>query len=612
MKRLLNKAIILALMAVTWVSCSQDEAMVDYESTIVQESESDIHINLSLNIPDPIQIASRSGEVEESIKDITVLCFDKNGLALTMLSQDQTGNESGTLNVKIPNATRIMHVFANQENIPFEKGMSEYDAELTGLQATPGTMVYWARIEVPSDLTTAAVKEWWANVKTITLLRNQAKVVVKNNNEEEFLLEEYAVVYTNASGMAVPYYAEGGFFPTNALEGCKPEFTLNDWINTKYIHSSTTNVVPEGSDGMAMKKEGDIYIYETSKNNSKAASIIIKGRNTSESDRSLYWRVEFADANGQAYDIRRNHCYTVNIEGYILNGHETISAALENEPIGIKPDIADEVTAIKNNKFSLTVENTNYVWPTGTENFDFTFSIEQLSGSDEFDEDNLTVKWENDDQNVSDGFHYVSEVTTSDNNNPLFKATVTVSLKELASGAYRQEGTIVINYDGRLERKVKIIVIPLQNFTIDSYNGIIVRTLEAGMLKFDLAEWDYTQESYFMVVDKNKPAVPIDRLKFSIPADFPEALYPFNVLISTNDLNVWDCPLVFPGDNNRYGIDNGFGYKYVYTINSWQESYEVILRSIDRNLIADQVYIMLESPFFKSVKLDIVYPDYGN
>ena len=129
MKRLLNKAIILALMAVTWVSCSQDEAMVDYESTIVQESESDIHINLSLNIPDPIQIASRSGEVEESIKDITVLCFDKNGLALTMLSQDQTGNESGTLNVKIPNATRIMHVFANQENIPFEKGKSEYEAE---------------------------------------------------------------------------------------------------------------------------------------------------------------------------------------------------------------------------------------------------------------------------------------------------------------------------------------------------------------------------------------------------------------------------------------------------------------------------------------------------
>ena len=123
MKRLLNKAIILALMAATWVSCSQDEAIADFEPAIVQESESDIHINLNLNIPDPIQMTSRNGEIEESIKNITVLCFDKDGLALTKLTADitPTGVESGSLSVKIPNATRVMHVFANQEIVPFEK-----------------------------------------------------------------------------------------------------------------------------------------------------------------------------------------------------------------------------------------------------------------------------------------------------------------------------------------------------------------------------------------------------------------------------------------------------------------------------------------------------------
>ena len=88
MKRLLNKAIFLALIALVWTSCSQDEAIVDFEPTTAQESESDIHISLNLSIPDAIQVTSR--DVEELIEGFTVLCFDKNDKALKMLSAPAT------------------------------------------------------------------------------------------------------------------------------------------------------------------------------------------------------------------------------------------------------------------------------------------------------------------------------------------------------------------------------------------------------------------------------------------------------------------------------------------------------------------------------------------
>lgn len=635
MKRLLNKAIALALMAATWVGCVQE----DYYLNTGQESESDIQISLNLSIPDPVLAVTRAG-VAEAIENLTVLCFDGQGLALTKIdltlaeSTDASGvfvpsnkdYEAGTLKVTIPNATRIMHVFANQKNVPFVKGMDEYSDELMNLAATPNTMVYWARIEIPNGVTT---KDWAEGEypKTVSLLRNMARVEVVNNNTDEFTLLGYAVVNTKEFGTAVPacQVDENEYlYPTSNVSDDEG-FSLTEWIKADYSNPIgeiiDINDVPlEEIVGTNNGKQtgNPIYVYETSVSSEDPASIIIYGSNNSEPGKKLYWRVEFADDKG-VHDIRRNHRYTVNIEGHILGGYDNIYAALANDPVGVKLDIAPEVTAIKNCDFSLTVENTSYVLPDGTGSLTFNFSIEQLGdevfefewlSDDEQRLKDLKVEWDNGhEQNVSstDDVTYDFEVV-----NTIFKATVTVPLEPLEEGKDKQTGTIVINYAGRLERKIEIEVIPLQQFTINSYNGIVPpENEEAGIVNFDLAEWDYTLPDYFMVVDESKPTIPIDRLKFSIPEGFPNALYPFNVLISTNDLNAWDCPLIFPGDN-RYGEDNGIGYKYVYRIDGPEDYYEVILRSIDRNLIAQEVELTLESEYFEPVTLHIIYPDYGN
>ena len=611
MKRLLNKAIILALMAATWVSCSQDEAMVDFESTIVQESESDIHINLNLNIPDPIQMTSRNGEIEESIKNITVLCFDKDSLALTKLTADitPTGVESGSLSVKIPNATRIMHVFANQEIVPFEKGMNEKDARLTGLQATLGKMVYWARIEVPSTLTSSSdIKNWWTSEgKTITLLRNHAKIEVLNNTDD-FVLQGYAVVHTNGLGLAAPYYTAGNAYPTNAMAGSTPAFSVNNWISTDYIHATTDNVTTYGSDE-SMQTEGDIYVYETPADAELKASIIIKGYNTSDPDmQTKYWRVAFADEDGNQVNIRRNHRYTVSIEGTILFGDESFEAAVANTSTANSAwlGIADEVTAVKTKNYSLTVENTSYVKMDGTESVDFNFYIEQL-GEDGFAASDLSVTWE-DGQNVSsdNAVNYTSELSKNAAGKDSFKGSVTVALKRLATGAARQEGTIVIKYGKKLQRKVKVIVIPQQNFEIVSYNGVTTETKIETTDKVDTYYYtisvnkdDYEKDEY--TID----GAPIDKLKFRIPSGYPTQLLPFNVLVSTTDFNVVDSPLIFEGAGG-YGEKNEIGYKYVYPVSAVGTEYEISLRYIS-NLLASRVVVTLDAENFKRVTLVIDY-----
>ena len=609
MKRLLNKAIILALMAATWVSCSQDEAIADFEPAIVQESESDIHINLNLNIPDPIQITSRNGEIEESIENITVLCFDKDGLALTKLAADitPTGVESGTLAVKIPNATRVMHVFANQEEIPFEKGMSEYDARLTGLQATLGKMVYWARVEVPSNLTSSSdVKNWWTSEgKTVTLLRDHAKIEVLNNTTD-FVLQGYAVVHTNGLGLAVPYYTADGAYPTNVMAGSTPSFSVTNWISTDYIHATTDNVTTYGSDE-SMQTEGDIYVYETPANAELKASIIIKGYNASDPDKQTkYWRVAFADEEGNQVNIRRNHRYTVSIEGSILFGDESFEAAVANTSTANSAwlGIADEVTAVKTKDYSLTVENTSYVKMDGTESVDFNFVIEQL-GEDGFNANDLSVTWAAG-QNVSSDSEvvYTSELTKNAAGKDVFKGSVTVALKRLATGVDRQEGTIVIKYGKKLQRKVTVIVIPQQQFVIESYNGVTEYTVDenTGDLVFEVSvnKNDYEKDEY--TID----GAPIDKLKFSLPEGYPTQLLPFNVLVSTTDFNAVNTPLIFEGAGG-YGDKNiGPGYKYVYAVDGSAAEYEISLRYIN-NVLVDKVELTLEAANFKPVKLIIKY-----
>ena len=83
MKRLLNIAIILTIAATTWVGCSNEDTLMPADIASATDNGSTIHISMNLNIPDPVRVASRNGSVTEGINTMTVLCFNKNGEALS-------------------------------------------------------------------------------------------------------------------------------------------------------------------------------------------------------------------------------------------------------------------------------------------------------------------------------------------------------------------------------------------------------------------------------------------------------------------------------------------------------------------------------------------------
>lgn len=569
MKNLLHKAIILAMLATTCVGCSEDTwAPVDSETAI--ESGSTINVSMNLSIPDPVKVSSRNVYVSEQIEDITILCFDKDGRTLVSAEAtlEESGDETGSMTATIPNATRIMHVLANQ-SVPVVKGQTEAEV-LNDLMATSNQMVYWARLEVPADVTSSAdIKAWWEEVETITLLRNMAKVEVSVESDD-FICTGFTVVNTNESGYAVPYYADEEIYPTDGTS-----FALNDWLDADYIHAAGTNLVSGTETKMGM---GAIYVYETP--STTPASIIIRGRNKVDDESVVkYWRVAFKDASGKQMNIRRNHRYTVKIDGHLRYGDDSFEAALRNpsEANSAWLSIADEVTAVRNSKFSLTLENTSYVVIDGTSSLSFNFYVEQM-GETELDE-TLTVAWEGV-QNVSAN-NTVSYSSSIKSNGGKQKLTGKVNLSLLTLGTLKQRaGTILIKYGSNLQRRVKITIIPKQTFKPVTH------------------------------VDKEPGAdvtAPIAELKFTIPDTYPASMYPFTVLISTKDFTVRkvndvqkDISLVWDGDGGYGDYNNGIGYKFAYQVDAPGEHSVSLISNV--GIVQDYGYVTLEAEKFELFK----------
>ena len=609
MKNLLHKAIILAMLATLWTGCSEEDTMLPVDIETAAESGSTISISMNLNIPDPIRVSSR-GVVTEAIENITVLCFDRNGEALAPITElsfesdenaDEKQKPAGSMKAKIPSVTRIMHVLANQ-SVQVVKGNTEAEV-LNTLESTSNKMVYWGRLEVPADITSSAeVKAWWAENKTITLLRNMAKVEVSVNTDD-FELLGFTVVNTNALGYAAPYYAEGNVYPTDGTD-----FDLAKWIETDYIHAAGTDLVSGTKEPMTANA---VYVYETP--STTKASIIIKGRNKTDAENvEKYWRVAFADLDAKQINIRRNHRYTVNIDGALLYGDEDernesgglvksgFEKAVSNSAIANRPTISDEITAIGYRDFSLTLEQTSYVLMDGTQTLSFGFDIVQ-KGSEDFKDTDLSVTWENG-QNVSESNDVPFTIAKSKDNEKLFEGSVSISLQRLGTEIER-EGTIVIKYGKKLQRKVKIIII--------------------GKFDFGANEIIYYEEE-----DEN-PNNAIAKLKITIPESYPKEMYPFNILISTEDFNVKrtdgkGLSIILEGEGG-YGEKtfefegqepiNSFGFKYIYQVN-WREpeknadgseirDCEYYIDLIGNSIVTETGKVIIESGHFNPIQISV-------
>lgn len=592
-------------------------------------------MTLSLNMVASDQLSVSTKAVDPDgvgIKNMTFFCFDADGYFLqtaeAVLTAESVGKEEGIIaTVKVPNKSRIMHVICNLQMGTFNdkayKGVSEDDV-INSIEATSGLLLYWARIQVPANVlntytnvTDAAKRSEaeavldWLTIETnpatashkgvagkgnpIHLIRNQAKITVSSANTnpnadpwtgDKFVVTGFNVYNSNAIGTIAPRDAEYGY----------PSFGASYGVGAWSMANTIT--VPENVDILDEIGQVDTfkekYIFETANTVDSPVEVIIKGHNIidGQNQPEMYYKAEILDADKGLLPIRRNHHYQFTITGNMYNGSETFDGAVAGPAANnIWLSIADEVTSVVDGSFRLSVDE--YVVTRSTKSVEadpvlnLGFEVQKL-GAVEVDPSLISVEWVDAGQNVAEAINPTDIVYDAATG----KGSVKVNLKALPAGANDvAKGVLMVRYR-QLFRRITVMVIPIFDF-------VPVYASSEGI---------QGQRDHVTLV-------------YTVPDTYPAELFPFNVLISTNDLDVRSSSgqklsIVLKGEEGygesfeeTVGEDKvtDSGYKYVMPVTGpgVQRIYLETLEDIVANNL--QLHVALESQNFNRHIESIVF-----
>ncbi len=514
------KYMILALagVMVMTISCQREIIMPDNGV-----NEGGIELNLSIRVPDMEKVATKAVDPDGGgVQQITVFCFDAYGLFITTAKADVTPGAAnndgysltGTFKVTVPAHTETVHLVGNQSLDYFAEGDYEGKSEvevMTSIQASAGRMIYWARESIAKLVPNA----------TVTLLRNQAKMTVVVADGVGFEEKGWVVVNTSAYGTVAPYNPDTDTFMAPS--------TSNPFVTSPKNKTRITGFYD-------VRNETVEYFFETENTDEEPVDVIVKG--TQGSTEELYYRISLVDANGDYINLLRNHHYTVNIDGALSYGQTSFEAALTAPATNnVWISISDNVPSIYDENFRLSVDETFVV--IGEEEFDDSSDLNTKSlyytlekhGTGTISKPD--VDWIGENNVASEGFTHNFDTSTG-------RGELIINLTAMGD-EQKREGTLLVKF-GHLTRKIKVITVKKQKFepawiTTNIYGGA-------------------TGENVTMM--------------FTIPETCPEELFPLDVLVSVNDLDVRNesgmaLPIIRAGEPG-YGEDNGIGYKYVYTV----------------------------------------------
>lgn len=547
MKGYIRIAAALATLVGILASCNRDTIIPDMNDAPAGYRT----VEFVAQVPDMNQVQTRAVDPDGGgVQNMTIFCFDANSLFITTVNvkdivRDEivAGNASmgGKFKVNIPDHAVYLQLVGNQNLTYFDednyRGMSEVEVMST-LQASAGRMIYWARKTVDE------LKAHNTDANPVKLIRNQAKFTLEVAGNVPFVQKGWIVVNTNAYGTVAPYCAEHGFEAPHYID--RPFVTLAEDV-TKLSEFIDVRTNPEE------------FVFETENTIAEPVDFIVKGSYNGGPD--LYYRVSIIDKDGENIPIYRNHHYKVNIDGELYYGQPTFAQALEAPATNnVWVAVSDEIKSISDGTNTLSVAQTAYV-----------IAEKDMPAYDSY----YYIDYE------YDGTEQVEVSWTGDNNVARYNLSHTagrigVTLNAMG-GLSKREGTLLIKA-GRLSRKVKIITIKEQSF---------------------VPAWITTN------VYGGKPGEHVTMM-FTIPDDCPQELFPMDVLVSVNDMDVRnESGMVLPvitatDDPERYGADNGIGYKYVLTVEGTgkQRIYLETILSHDENAT---VNVMIEAEHFVPV-----------
>ncbi|MBQ3209192.1 MAG: hypothetical protein IJB23_05180 [Alistipes sp.] len=499
------------------------------------------------------------------IQNLTLFCFNEYGLFISTVRATITpdSSTSGVFEATIPEETGIIHFIANQNpNLYNEndfRGKSEASV-IAAMEGASGVMIYWARFE--RDMTAGAPSinaQIAALPNGIELLRNQAKITIANWNNDYLNVIGFVTTNRQAFGTVAPFHPEEGF----VWPGSEPFVTLPQ--NTSLM-SDITDIDTKAED----------YLFESENDDQAPISVIIKGSVPGSSEQ-LYYRIVLIDENGDRIKIRRNCSYQINIVGELTYGKPTFEEALVAPASNnVWISVASWVNEIEDDNYTLSVEKT-YVVLNDSEAgklLTLNYKVTAKSGSTLSDAD---ISWVGE-NNVAN-YTFVDQTFDSAGN-----GSVTLQLLPMTDPT-RQSGTLLVK-KGKLQRTIDIIVIKTQYFT-PSWVGTQI---------FGGATGEFVT------------------LKFNIPETCPEELYPFNVLISVNSLDVrsssgMNLPVIRKGEEGYGKEENSIGYKYVYTVTK-PGVQRLYFQTILEHGANDNQDIIIEADYFETLVKQFTFTDH--
>jgi hypothetical protein len=548
--RIINIIITLAGILALSVACQREDLLLP---DVTPSKDGYIDLQISVAVPDMDLVQTKAVDPDGGgVQQISVFCFDKNDLFVTTVTAKivaDAGNPSlgGTFTVSIPDYTETLQLVGNQNLTYFReddyRGMSEVDV-MAALQASAGRMIYWARRTV-AEFTTPSPEP-------VQLLRNQAKISLNIEPQVRFESKGWTVVNSNAFGTVAPYSPEHGGFVAPTLSA--PFVTLPDDRAKLGEYLDVVNNDVE-------------YIFETENTVADPVDFILKGSMNGGPD--LYYRISLIDEKGDNVMIMRNHHYTVNVTGDLYYGQPTFQQALEAPATNnVWVSVSDNISKVEDSRNSLEVDQTYVV--IGEDEFKepntyyLYYTVENMDGSAPT---KAQVSW-------MDGNNVALSNFTHNFDESQGRGTILVTLNQMGS-LQKREGILVVKY-GRLTRKIKVITVKEQNF-------------EPAWVTTNIYGEDAGENVTIM---------------FTIPQDCPSELFPMDVLLTVNDMDIRNASgMVLPvirKDDPRYGEDNGIGYKYVMTVTEpgMQRAY---LETILQHKNQDVVSVTVEAPHFRTL-----------
>ena len=535
-------------------SCQSEESL----RTEAQEGYVTVRFMMDVAVQD--QVWTKAVDPDGGgVQQMQVFCFDENGIFITTvkakLNHDapETGSTvsmSGTVEVSVPEHAEILQLVGNQNLTFFEedsyRGMTEIEL-MSSLEASAGRMIYWARKTV-DELKACNTRE-----TAVKLLRNQAKFSLEVSDDVDFKEEGWIIVNTNAFGTVAPYNYEKGVFEAPSHDN--PFVTLPD--NTARL-----------ADYLDVRTNADEYVFESPNTSSNPVDFIVKG--SQNGGPSLYYRISIIDEEGINMPILRNHHYTIFIDGTLSYGKETFAEALQTPPTNnVWIAVSQGIAAISDGEYRLTVDKTSVVvaeddFVAPYRDYQLFYTLESLAGGVLTEPE---LSWEDGNEVALTPFDH--EFNPSNG-----RGMIRIYLNEMGEKGKR-EGTLVVRY-GRLTRTIKVTTVRKQTFvpawiTTNIYGG------QSG-------------ENVTMM--------------FHIPEDFPEEMFPMDVLVSVNDLDVRNAsgmvlPVILRGEEG-YGENNGIGYKYVLTVHN-PGVQRIYLKTILGHQTGETVSVTIEADHFESL-----------